>query len=1625
MASIFETIAQKVKGIKPVPFLDEDKIKPAPEGARILESARVLGKEAREEIGSRIIDVARAIPKTTFGIFEGISRVAGSLVQRMPGILQVSEEEREPFIPQQGDTLMDVIRRQPLFGEVVQKKLEKTPLGQAVPAVPVVAGFLSEFLLPPYGAGKAASFVDDLAKITSKIETKGLLLKGLKEITEKEADDLAVKLAPITDKKIIRQELDAFAKSKTEIAPDLQPLAQEARKYKSAEEFVGAKYSGDMQGAKVTPLDYSALDNDGRWTTQKIAEEFKVTTNKVHQLNISIDELPAPKYKGTINLDQMSSLRGQPAVKIEITKGGKLKILDGNHRIDQAIENGDTHIPAWVVDKSQLTDFYNQVTKEAVEKIPPTVEIKTKTPAYKRVLNQGYITTKDSWGNEYVQIRGKVPEIVKEKGVIPHSSPTVDTELNKFSEGAIQPVKLIKIGTQEGFTKTEMLQFQTSKGKDIFVNREYVNLALKEYPNAKFFGSESTKPLALKVGDKTVAVVMPIQEGKFAKDIIPVVKTTDLAPIPSPKSKAQAKSIEQVVQEVIPKKTLLKEEVSQELANSRILSSLPPDKQITVTKSIAKEFAEYKKAQEGVKGLWTTIREKVQDSFIRARKLQQQVSKGDPIPENIDIDQARTLFDGRVATRLEEVKESAKSIDKDIVSTAKALKTSSDELAREVDSFLHARHALERNAKLGDGAAGLKNADAEAILDAYKKSPHKADIDRIANQISELNSQTLKVLLDSEVIDQELFDLLTKTYKNHIPLQRVMSETDDIVQILSGKGFDVKSTGLRKAVGSDKPVADILTNVVANLEQATIRAEKNLVDLTTLRFARANKELGIFEEMRIPRVPVANITHKEAIDTDFFKRVMDLGSSLGAKFETKGQPGRRLGFFRGADALVSRKVGTPREVLSHEVGHFFDSKFGLKEKFFKRGQTKAVAEEMEGWMKEIGESANRIKNTKERFADSFEWWLTNRALAEERLPLFSKAMSGIINDIPALKPLLDIKPTGRFSVQGVTELMFREAPEKLTSDPTVLTLREKGKPIYLKINDQRLAVALKGVNVEKIPSLLRGVSSITRLYAGLHTRFNYEFAFSNVIRDTQEMAVYMASRKETGFGGATKALTKQPESVKAVFDFLRGADTEGAKLYKQMRLDGGTTGGLGLSTREQVSLDIEAIRKLNRSKPRQAAEKAVELVDKWNTIFEDSTRLSVYKAALDKGLSRGQAANLAKEATLNFNKKGTAGPLINGLYMFSNASIQGTTKMLTALKNPKVLGAVAATLGGAIYTTNEWNDSVDPDWRDKVTKWDRSSNLVIMLPSEEGTNYLTIPISWGLKPIKVALEYGYDVTTGHGDLGDAVQGIITSVFESYNPLAGDENLLNTITPTLLKVPIEISSNRAWYGSAIKPDYDPNVPASSKYFKSLENTLVGRATIGVTEKISEATKGAIEISPADLNYAFNQYIGGAGRSITKLTSTIAAITTGKELEKKEIPVLSRFLKGRDDEETLQSLYYTEKEKADKEAARQKVSDVRRITPIYEEAQMLLKEGKEDEAKAIVNNLSEEDYEIYKKMKASDKRRATSSAQVKICPTVKQVQDLLKQGNKAEAQRAVDVLTDEEYKAYQAVKKQLGL
>lgn len=923
------------------------------------------------------------------------------------------------------------------------------------------------------------------------------------------------------------------------------------------------------------------------------------------------------------------------------------------------------------------------------------------------------------------------------------------------------------------------------------------------------------------------------------------------------------------------------------------------------------QFSEFRKA---IDEAWVSTVEAVQDNLYRVRRLVQ-----DPkvkVTDDTDPYLAELLFHGRVGARLEEARDIFIGIDKDIITTAKNVGVPEADMTLLVNKYLHARHAPERNARLGDGASGLTDDDAISIMGDIESLPYAAEVKRIANSVADMNYRTLEVLKDAQVIGEDAYNSMRTAYANHVPLQRVLKDDEDVVQSLSGRGFDVKSTGIKRAKGSDRQVADILANVVTNYEQAIIRSEKNRVDLATLQFARDNQNLGIFTEIKPKAIGVK-------FGSDSLVKKVEPGRSdediMGEAYDLYA----KSGFFLREDSMDVAQLADnvdQMELLVSFKKEALDSNPASK-----LGQYVARRGEFKGELPEALGSQGRYTGRFSRggddivtelgFADSetarqaWNDYVVQKQEYEELAADFRKAK----------KSLTEITRADKKNAQEVRAAYKKEIAElnkmaqekygtrsgdrfvyEQINDPRVLTLRENGKPVHLLVADEKLAVALKGVNRQYLPAFTKFVGAFTRFYSGLQTRFNPEFAFPNKIRDLQEAVVYAGSRGELGFKGGVRGALDQ-RAYLDVLDGIRGVDSEGAKLYKQMIEDGGTTGGMSLSTREQVELDIAEIRKMNRSNPRKAAKKLVETIDNFNTVFEDSTRLSLYKEALRRGVSRKRAAEIAKEASVNFNKFGTGGPILNALWMFSNASIQGTTKMIRAMKNPKVAALVTSSVGSAVWATGEWNDRLDPQWREKVTAWDRTNSLVVVLPPNAESDkfgYISIPVGWGIKPIKVSMDYAYDAITGHSkSITEVMNGIGAATVNAYNPLGGTD-MFSAITPTILDLPSEIARNKAWHGGKIMPDWDQNAPDSIRYFSSLADNTTGQMVIQASEGLSGL---GIEVSPASMYYAYQGYVGGAGRTATDFVNTMITLGRGELPEQKDVPVWSRFVKVRDNEE----------------------------------------------------------------------------------------------------------------------------
>lgn len=94
---------------------------------------------------------------------------------------------------------------------------------------------------------------------------------------------------------------------------------------------------------------------------------------------------------------------------------------------------------------------------------------------------------------------------------------------------------------------------------------------------------------------------------------------------------------------------------------------------------------------------------------------------------------------------------------------------------------------------------------------------------------------------------------------------------------------------------------------------------------------------------------------------------------------------------------------------------------------------------------------------------------------------------------------------------------------------------------------------------------------------------------------------------------------------------------------------------------------------------------------------------------------------------------------------------------------------------------------------------------------------------------------------------------------------------------------------------------------------------------------------------------------------------------------------------------------------------------KVQPIYDQVQSLVQSGDKAQAQSIIDSLSDADYATYQKVKSSANAEKVIQGKKDILPMYNDIQSLVKSGNEVKAQSIIDGMTDEQYKSYQAVKK----
>lgn len=801
---------------------------------------------------------------------------------------------------------------------------------------------------------------------------------------------------------------------------------------------------------------------------------------------------------------------------------------------------------------------------------------------------------------------------------------------------------------------------------------------------------------------------------------------------------------------------------------------------------------------------------RLQNKQIDTKRVQELI--GD-IEEDWNVYEKEQLYHGRTAAGIRNflLKELLP-----VIKEIERLKISPED----VRTYLHNRHAEERNIQMNkinpdiydertgrtipnplkDKGSGISTADARAYL-AGLDPARKQVLERIATKFDQMVKGTQQILINSGAESADTIAKWNSTYEHYVPLFRVEDEMARPTGMGgTGQGFGVRGAFSKRAMGSEKDVQDILSNIIAQRERAIIRAEK-------IRVGRALYGLAIQNpnpDFWLPINPDAIRNKKQAI----------------AELRRMGVP--------DAEQMVENLMAEP------------------KERYLKK--TRAAEEGFEPDEDFDFDSGLPVNESKEVVASK-------------------------INVMARYKDF-------------------------------VFPVRINGKDRYIFFNKNdpralRMVQSLKNLDVEQLGYLENLFGKFTRWFKNVNTQYNPVFGLVNFLRDMSGTFLNLTNTEIKG---------KQAQVIAGAYKAMGGilnvhrAERKGkplptgpwAKLYQEARDEGFQTGYRDSLIRNQEEMQIveHTLAQFKDGNTKKAFYSVLGALTDYNDMMENAFRLSAYKVALDQGLSKQKAAIIAKNLTVNFDKKGAWTSQVNALYAFFNASVQGTERIYQTLKGPKgkliIGGGILAGMVQAVMLASAGYGDDDPP------EFVRERNFIV--PLADGT-YMTIPypLGYNLLPNSGRIVMDFMIRGGR-DAGKHMTSLMSSMMNSLNPLGSSGFALQTMMPTAIDPIVAIAENKDSFG---RPIYRPDraTAPTPGYTRSRDTaSTLGKGLAEFLNWASGGTKyqkGAISPTGDEVDFLAGQIGGGLYREISKAAKAIGAQSTGEALAPYQRPIVSRF------------------------------------------------------------------------------------------------------------------------------------
>jgi predicted RNA methylase len=590
----------------------------------------------------------------------------------------------------------------------------------------------------------------------------------------------------------------------------------------------------------------------------------------------------------------------------------------------------------------------------------------------------------------------------------------------------------------------------------------------------------------------------------------------------------------------------------------------------------------------------------------------------------------------------------------------------------------------------------------------------------------------LQRLLQAGFLDRPRYEEIKHKNQYYVPFKRLMDELDDYVDAYS-QALGVKGRVVQKIKGSEKAILNPLEMLMQLAAKANYAYARN-------RMLDGAAKLAEWGDPEIKEVPAKFIpvdeTLKQEVDVGLRGRLMALADRLGIPVKVvKSLRGRRLGEFKSwlrqevrdgnitmeeAKEITTRFATTER-VLSHELGHALDKNYDLVNLLITQGtpamkrELRAIADQRAD-LNSSKSYKRYVRKREEQVAEFVSRYIADRAVAKALAPEAVKTFERFLQQ----KGLTDLKDFKWSHQMGSMEFQNRVwARSPLPPEPGTVPYYRNGFQRWLKLPPdmfkatQNMMPEDMGIflRIAKAPADLLRAGAVTTPEFGIVT---------NPVRDIIQAWVF----SRFGFN---------PLKWFRDLGLLLSKDKNTVEMRNKAEAMGGFMATLAQSFIEPEKITADDITGKRKGIIYQAH--PVQALRHISAYLENMTRFSIYKQAIEKGLTPAEAIHEMRRTTLDFRRFG-GHPVVRYLNMiipFFNAGIQGTDKLLSELAGPNkwaVMRRLALLAAGSVGL---WMLAHNDDRYKELENWER--NYFWHIPA--GDQMLRIP-----KPFEAGILFG-------------------------------------------------------------------------------------------------------------------------------------------------------------------------------------------------------------------------------------------------------------------------------------------